>query len=76
MNCKNAIKGQQEANMFFEHIWVCFGILRSIISKRDKRFLNKFWTKLWENMNTKLKISTTFHPPTYGQTKVDNVTLV
>jgi hypothetical protein len=62
MPCKNTIKGQEKASEFFEQVWVHFGIPRSIISDMDTIFINEFWTTLWENMETKLKISTTFHP--------------
>jgi hypothetical protein len=46
MPCKKTIKGQEAANMFFEQVWVHFGIPRSIISNRDTRFLSTFWTTL------------------------------
>jgi hypothetical protein len=55
---------------------VHFGIPRSIISYRDTIFLNAFWTTLWEKMDTKLNMSTTFHPHIDGKTKVVNKTLV
>jgi hypothetical protein len=51
---------------------VHFGIPRSIILYRDIRFHSSFWTTLWENMETKLNRSTTFH----GKIEVDNRTLV
>jgi hypothetical protein len=53
MYFKNTIKGQEATNMFFEQVWVHFGVPRSIISDRDTRFLSAFWTTLWEKMNTK-----------------------
>jgi hypothetical protein len=62
MPWKNTIKGHEVENMFFEQVWVCFGIPRSIISYRDTIFLNTFWTTSWDNIDTKLKRSTTFHP--------------
>nr|QHR91263.1 hypothetical protein Q903MT_gene5295 [Picea sitchensis] len=40
MPCKKTIKGQEATNMFFEQVWVHFGIPRSIISDMDTRFLN------------------------------------
>ena len=48
----------------------------SIISNRDTRFLNRFYTTISEKEDTKLKRSTTFHPHTDGQTEVVNKTLV
>ena len=44
--------------MFFEQVWVHFGIPRSIILDRDTIFLSAFWTTLQENIDTKLKRST------------------
>ena len=60
--CKITIKGQEETNIFFEWVYVQFGILRSIISDRDTIFHSTFWTISWEKMDTKLKRSTAFHP--------------
>jgi hypothetical protein len=62
--------------MFFANVWVHFGLPTSIISDRDSHFLGKFWSHLWELMDTKLKKSTTFHPQIDGQTKVVNKTVV
>jgi hypothetical protein len=62
--------------MFFANVWVHFGLPTSIISDRDSHFLGKFWSHLWELMDTKLKKSTTFHPQTDGQTEVVNRTMV
>ena len=73
---RKTIIGQEITSMFFEHVWVHFGIPRSIISNRVTIFLSTFWTTLWENIDTKLKRSTTFHPQSRGQTEVVNRTLV
>lgn len=53
-------------------MWVNFVLPSSIISYRDNRFLGKFWKTLWEKMDTKLRISITFHPQTDGQIEVVN----
>jgi len=59
-------------NLFFSHVWVHFGLSTSIVSDRDNRFLCKFWTCSWKNMNTRLKRSTIFHPQIDGKTEVVN----
>jgi len=76
MPSKKTIKIQETRSMFFEQVWVHFGIPRSIISYRDTIFFSSFWTTLWENMDTKLKRYTTFHPQIDGKTEVVNETLV
>jgi len=70
--CKKTLIGKYVVNLFFYHVWVHFGIPISIISNRERRFLGKFWTCLWENIDTRLKRSTAFHPQMDGNTKVVN----
>ena len=76
MPCKKQITAKMTAHLFFQNVWVHFGLPTSIISDRDSRFLGKFLSSLWELMDTKLKKSTTFHPQTDGQTEVVNRTVV
>ena len=40
--CKNNIIAEATAKLFFEQLWVHFGIPQSIISDRDSRFLSTF----------------------------------
>lgn len=74
--CKKTVTGVEAAMLFFETVWKIFGLPNSIISYRDTRFVSKFWSTVWEFMDTKLKQSTTFYPQMDGQTKVVNRTLV
>jgi hypothetical protein len=64
--CKNHITIEKTTNIFFQYVWVHFGLPTSIILDRDTRFLGDFWISLWRMMNTKLKRSTSFHPQTDG----------
>ena len=74
--CKKNITSESTAKLFFERVWVHFGIPQSIISDRDSRFLNTFWSSLWSMLDTKLTKYTTFHPQTNGQTEVINKMIV
>ena len=72
MPCKNQITTEMTAHLFFPNAWVHFGIPTSIIFYRDSHFIGKFWSSLWELMDTKMKKSTTFHAQTDVQTEVVN----
>jgi len=50
------------AKLFFEGVWVHFGIPQSIILDRDSQFLSTFWSSLWSILDTKLTKSIAFHP--------------
>jgi hypothetical protein len=74
--CKKSITTEATAKLFFERVWVHFGIPQTIISDRDSRFLNTFWSSLWSLLDTKLTKSTAFHPQMDGQTEVVNQMIV
>jgi hypothetical protein len=74
--CKKNITAEATAKLFFEQVWVHFGIPQSIILDRDSRFLSTFWSSLYSMLDTKRTKSTTFHPQTNGQTEVVNRMIV
>jgi len=51
------------------------GIPATLLSDRDPRFTAHLWRNIWETFQTKLLMSTSFHPQTDGQTERDNRTL-
>lgn len=76
MPCKKQVIDEQTIQMFFQNIWVHFGLPASIISYRDSQFVGKFWSSLWGLMDTKSKKSSTFHPQIDGQEKGVNIMVV
>ena len=46
---RKAISIEEIAKLFFEHVWVHFGLPKTIILDRNTQFLNKFWSSLWGN---------------------------
>jgi hypothetical protein len=76
MPCRKKISVEKTVNIFFQYVWVHFGLPTSIISNQDTRFLGDFWTSMWRMMDTKLKRSIDFHPQIDGQTEVVNQIVV
>jgi hypothetical protein len=76
MAYKKNIIVEATAKLFFERVWVHFGIPQSIISDWDNRFISTFWSSLWSMLDTKLTKSTTFHSQTDGQIEVVNQMIV
>ena len=70
--CKTAISAPELADLFYKHVIKYHGVPKAIISDRDPRFTSHFWRELWSKLDTKLKMSTAFHPQTDGQTERTN----
>ena len=75
MPCKKHVTIEQTTHIFFTNVWIHFVLPTSIISDQDSHFLRKFWSHLWELMDTKLKKSMDFHPQADGQIEVVNRTM-
>jgi hypothetical protein len=57
------------AQLFLDSIVKLHGVPSSIVSDRDKVFTNSFWTELFKLLRTDLKLSSTYHPQSDGQTE-------
>ncbi|KAL5835883.1 hypothetical protein ACOSQ3_015435 [Xanthoceras sorbifolium] len=57
---------EQAARLFLRDVVKYWGVPRTIISDRDPRFTEKFWTQLFNLLGSKLHFSTSFHPQTDG----------
>ncbi|GJR80820.1 putative reverse transcriptase domain-containing protein [Tanacetum coccineum] len=57
------------ARLYVGEIVARQGVLVSIISDQDGRFISRFWKTLQKALGTCLDMSTTYHPQTDGQSK-------
>jgi hypothetical protein len=63
------------AKLFIREVVRHHGLPRSIVSDRDSRFIANFWKCLWDCLQTKLDMSTSYHPESDGQTERANRTI-
>jgi hypothetical protein len=53
--------------LYMKEVLRLHGVPKFIISYQDSKFVSKFWQSLHNALGTKLSLSVTFHPQTYGQ---------
>jgi hypothetical protein len=63
------ISAQQLAKIYLREIYRLHGLSRTIVCDRDPRFTSQFWKTLFSQLQTKLNISSAYHPQTDGQTE-------
>ncbi|WVZ71088.1 LOW QUALITY PROTEIN: hypothetical protein U9M48_019712 [Paspalum notatum var. saurae] len=64
--------GAKLAELYISRIVCLHGVPKRIISDRDSQFTSRFWEQLYDSLDTKLRLSTTYHPQTDGQTERTN----
>jgi hypothetical protein len=57
------------AQMFLDNIYRLHGMPSAIISDHDRIFTSAFWQALFKLSRTALRMSTSYHPQTDGQTE-------
>ncbi|GKB98668.1 retrotransposable element Tf2 [Tanacetum coccineum] len=62
----------QVVQVLLGNVYKLHGMPNTIVSDRDKIFINQFWQSLFKVMLVQLNLSTAYHPQTDGQTEVVN----
>ncbi|WVZ05472.1 hypothetical protein V8G54_018818 [Vigna mungo] len=66
---KHSYTAKSLAEIFVKEIVRLHGIPNSVVSDRDPIFMSLFWRELFKMQGTKLKMSTSYHPQSDGQTE-------
>ena len=67
--CNKDIDAKGVAELFFKHIFLCFGLHDHLISDHGPQFTSTFTMELARILGYDLKLSTAYHPQTDGETK-------
>ena len=70
--CNKDIDAKGVAELFFKHIFLCFGLHDHLISDCGPQFTSVFTMELAHILGYDLKLSTAYHPQTDGETKQVN----
>ncbi|XP_028112425.1 uncharacterized protein LOC114310573 [Camellia sinensis] len=66
---KHQRPAEKFAKLYIKEIVKLHGILVTIVSDRDNRFVSMFWRSLHTTLGTSLNFSTAFHPQIDGQSE-------
>jgi hypothetical protein len=66
---KTTCKGAKLVELYIARIVCLHRLPKKIVFDRGTQFTSRFWEKLHEAMDTRLKFSSAYHPQTDGQTK-------
>ena len=69
---KQTITASEIAQVYWTNIGRRHGVPRSIVGDRDPKFVSECWQGLWSLLGTKLRMSSTYHPQTDGQSETMN----
>lgn len=66
---KHPFTALQVATLFMQNIYRLHGLPLAIISDRDRIFTSNIWQELFKLSQTQLRLSSSYHPQTDGQTE-------
>ena len=70
--CQQTSTSKDVARLFELHVWRNHGLPTKLITDRDVRFCNNFWSHLMSSLKIQSNTSTAYHPQTNGNTEMRN----
>jgi transposase InsO family protein len=70
--CYKTTLVREMAQLFIEHVYRWKGPPDLIVSNQGRQFISEFWNEVCSILGIKLKLSTSHHPQTDGQTEIMN----
>jgi transposase InsO family protein len=70
--CYDTTTARDMAMLFISNIWRFNGPPETIVSDRGPQFISSFWEEFCRILGIRIKLSTSHHPQTDGQTEVMN----
>ena len=67
--CNKDIDAKRVAELFFKHVFLCFGLHDHLISDHRPQFASAFAMELACILGYNVKLSTAYHPQTNGETE-------
>jgi transposase InsO family protein len=61
------ITGEETTKLFLDNIYHIHGLPNDIVSDMGTQFTSNFWRGLFQLLNVKINLSTTYHPQTDGK---------
>ena len=69
---EKTVTAEKTARLILQHVVKHHGLPTAIVSDRDPRFTSGLWKELWHGTGTELRMSSSYHPQTDGQSERTN----
>jgi hypothetical protein len=67
--CTETVTVEETAILFLQGVYRLHGLPCVLVSDRDPKVVSGFWQTLWRRLGTRLNMSSSRHPETYGLTE-------